>query len=188
MIDPLQQQTVGEFILENEGNLGIAVEVARAFPPIQRQILQRAMDALEKQLRSGLGKEWEFFSDREIVILKPYAWVYFRRKSWGEVYIVLEIRRQEENTFVGLWRDRQNPKMAALDAAVNIAFAKMPGKASRYWAWYQELPAEYGNWNAAPALGAMQFRQRKLVDYWTEQLLRVHKIASPVIDKFVKSK
>ena len=37
VIDPLQQQTVGEFILENEGNLGIAVEVARAFPPIQRQ-------------------------------------------------------------------------------------------------------------------------------------------------------
>src|SRR6266481_8309610 len=102
MNDPLQEQTVGEFILENEGNLGIAVEVARAFPPIQRQIVQRAMDALEKQLRSGLGKEWEIWNDCETVILKPYAGVYFRRKSWGEVYIMLEVRRQEENIFVGL--------------------------------------------------------------------------------------
>jgi hypothetical protein len=183
--DPLQQQTVGEFILENEGNLGIAVEVARAFPPIQRQIVKRAMDALEKQLRSGLGKQWEIRNDRETVILKPYAGVYFRRQSWGEVYIMLEVRRQEENIFVGLWRDRQKPKMAALDAAVNIAFAKMPGKANRWWAWYEELPAEYGNWNAAPALAAMQFRQRELVDYWAEQVLLVHKIASPVIDEFV---
>jgi hypothetical protein len=188
MSDPLQEQTVGEFILENEGNLGIAVEVARAFPPIQRQIVQRTMDALEKQLRSDLGKEGEIWNDRETVILKPYAWVCFRRKSWGEVYITLEIRRQEETTVVGLWRDRQRPKMAALDATLNTAFAKMAGKANRWWAWYQELPAEYGNWNAGPALAAMQFRQPEIVDYLTEQMLLVHKIASPVIDKFVKGK
>ena len=95
MNDPLQEQTVGEFILENEGNLGIAVEVARAFPLIQRQIVQRAMDALEKQLRSRLGEEWEIWNDRDKVLLKNVAWVCIRRKSWGEVYIVLEIRRQE---------------------------------------------------------------------------------------------
>jgi hypothetical protein len=59
---PLQQQTVGAFILENEGNLGIAVEVARAFPAIQRQIVQRAMDALEKQLRSRLGEKWDVWT------------------------------------------------------------------------------------------------------------------------------
>lgn len=186
MSDPLQEQTVAEFILENEGNLGIAVEVAGAFPPIQRQIVQRAMDALEKQLRSSLGKEWEIWNDRETVILKPYAGVYFRRKAWGEIYIMLEVRRREEQTLVGLWRDRQRPKMAALDATVDVAFAKMPGKASRWWAWYHELPAEYGNWNAAPALAAMQFRQNEIVDYWTEQMLLVHKVTSPVIDRFVE--
>jgi hypothetical protein len=100
---------------------------------------------------------------------------------------MLEIGRREEAMGVGVWRDRQKPKMAALDAAVNIAFAKMPGKANRWWAWYQDLPAEYGNWNG-PALAAMQFRQKEIVNYWTEQLLLVHKIASPVIDKFLKSK
>jgi hypothetical protein len=188
MSDPLQEQTVGEFILENEGNLGIAVEVARAYPPIQRQIVQRAMDALEKQLQSSLGKEWEIGNDREKVLLVGYASVNFRRKSWGEVYISLENGRKEEATVVGVWRDRQRPKMAALDATLNTAFAKMAGKANRWWAWYQELPAEYGNWNAGPALAAMQFRQPEIVDYLTEQMLLVHKIASPVIDKFVKGK
>jgi hypothetical protein len=186
--DPLQQQTVGEFILENEGNLGIAVEVARAFPPIQRQLVQRAMDSLEKQLRSHLGDEWEVSNDREEVLLKNLTWFCFRRKTWGEVWITLEIHRLEEKTFVGLWRDRKGPKVAVLDAAINKAFAKMPGKADRWWAWYQELPAEYGNWNAAPALAAMQFRQSDIVNYWTEQLLLVHKIASPVVDKVVKGK
>jgi hypothetical protein len=186
MIDPQQQQTVGDFILENEANLGIAVEVARAFPPIRRQVVQRAMDALEKQLRARLGEEWEIRNDREKVILK-HAGVYFRLKSWGDVWIMLEIEREQETTVVGVWRDRQRPKMAVLDAAIDKAFAKMPGKANR-WAWYQELPAEYGNWNAAPALAAMQFRQKEIVNYWTEQLLLVHKIGSPVIDKFVKSK
>jgi hypothetical protein len=186
MIDPLQQQTVSDFIKENEANLGIAVEVARAFPPIQRQIVQRAMDATEKQLRSALGKEWEIWNDRENVILRPYAGIYFRRQSWGEIYTMLEIRRQEENTFVGLWRDRQEPKMAALDPAINTAFEKVAGKANRWWAWYQELPPEYGSWNAAPALAAMHFRQNQIVNYWTEQLLLVHKIASPVIDKFIR--
>ena len=110
MTDLLQEQTVGEFILENEGNLGIAVEVARAFPPIQRQLVQRAMDTLKKQLRSHLGNEWEVWNDRDTVILKPYAGVYFRRKSWGEIYVMLDIRRQEENTLVGLSRDRQSRK------------------------------------------------------------------------------
>jgi hypothetical protein len=78
--------------------------------------------------------------------------------------------------------------MAALDVTLNVAFAKMRGKANRWWAWQQELPAEYGNWDAGPALAAMQFRQPEIVDYWTEQMLLVHKIASPVIDKFVKTK
>ena len=82
--DPLQQQTVGEFILENEGNLGIAVEVARAFPAIQRQIVQRAMDALEKQLRSRLGEKWDVWNDRDKVLLKNIAWVGFCREAWGE--------------------------------------------------------------------------------------------------------
>ena len=62
----------------------------------------------------------------------------------------------------------------------------MPGKAGRWWAWYQELPAEYGNWNAAPALVAMQFQKSQIVNYWTKQLLLVHKIVSPVVDKVVK--
>jgi len=188
MTDPLQEQTVGESILENEGNLNIAVEVARAFPAIQRQIVQDAMDAAEKHLRSDLGKEWEIWNDRDTVIVKPWAGIYFRRKSWGEIYIMLEIWRREEATVVGVWRDRQQPKMAILDAAINTAFAKMPGKANRYWAWYQELPAEWGNWNLGAGLAAMHFRQRELVGYWAEQMFLVHKIASPVIDEFVKTK
>ena len=49
----------------------------------------------------------------------------------------------------------------------------MPGKANRYWAWYQELPAEWGNWNFGVGLAAMHFRQRELVAYWTKQLLLV---------------
>ena len=110
--DPLQQQTVGEFILENEGNLGIAVEVARAFPAIQRQIVQRAMDALEKQLRSRLGEKWDVWNDSRQGSIEEHCLGWFCREAWGEVYIVLEIRRQEENTFVGLWRNRQRPKMA----------------------------------------------------------------------------
>jgi hypothetical protein len=81
MNDPLQEQTVGEFILENEGNLGIAAEVARAFPPIQRQIVQRALDALEKKLRSQLGKEWEIWNNRDEVLLKRYSGFSVRRQS-----------------------------------------------------------------------------------------------------------
>lgn len=99
--DPLQQQTVGEFILENEGNLGIAVEVARAFPAIQRQIVQRAMDALEKQLRSRPGEKWDVWNDSRQGSIEEHCLGWFCREAWGEVYIVLEIRRQEENTFVG---------------------------------------------------------------------------------------
>jgi hypothetical protein len=186
--DSLQEQTVGEFILENERNLIIAAEVARAFPAIQRQIVQHAMDGVEKVLKSDLGDKWEISNDRDTVIVKPWAGIYFRRKAWGEIYIMLEIWKREQTTAVGVWRDRQRPKMAILDAAINTAFAKMPGKANRYWAWYQELPPEWGNWNLGAGLGAMQFRQDELVHYWTQQMLLVHKIASPVIDKFISQK
>jgi hypothetical protein len=144
------------------------------------------MDALEKRLRSDLGTDWELWNGREEVLIKPYAGVSFRRKSWGEVYIMLEIWRPQGATVVGLARDRVKPKMAALDALLDAAFAKMPGKAGRYWAWYQQLPAEYGDWDG-PALATMQFRQADLVDFWTREMLLVHKAASPVIDKFVKT-
>jgi hypothetical protein len=187
MTDPLQDQTVGEFIKENEGNLSIAVEVARAFPSIQREIVQRAMDALEKQLRSRLGEQWEVWNQRETVILKPYASVHFGRKFWGEIYVELQIQRREEAAIIGVSRDRQRPKMAVLDAAIDKTFAKMPGKANRWWAWYEELPAEYGNCNG-PGLVEMQFRPKEVLNYWMERMLLVHKIASPVIDEFVQGK
>jgi hypothetical protein len=188
MSDPLQEQTVGEFILENEGNLSVATEVARAYPAIQRQIVQHALDALEKRLRSELGKEWEIWNNRDEVLVNRYSGFSVRRPAWGDIYVLFEYRVREENTFVGIWRDRQRPKMASLDVPITEAFKKMPGNANRWWAWYQELPPEYGNWNAAPALSAMQFRQGDTVNYWAEQILLVHKIASPVIDKLVPAK
>ena len=188
MSDPLQEQTVREFILENEGNIDIAVQVTRAFPTIQRQILQRTLDGLEKQLQSRSGKEWEIWNNRDEVLSKRYSGFSFRRATWGDVYVLLEIQREEENTVIGLWRDRQRMKIASLDAALTDAFAKLPGKANRWWAWYEAVPPDYGNWNAAPALAAMQFRQKEIVDYWAKQMLLVHKIASPVLDRFFAKK
>jgi hypothetical protein len=75
--DPLQQQTVGEFILENEGNLGIAVE----WREHSRQFSGRSCNARWMRSKSNCdlapGKNGTSGTIRDKVLLKNIAWVGF---------------------------------------------------------------------------------------------------------------
>jgi hypothetical protein len=189
MNDPLEQQTVTDFVLESETHIDAAARMAKVFPVVQRQIVLPVLDALEKKLRASLGSGWEIYNCREEVLAKNYAGFTVSRKSWGEIYVSFESQTREGTTAIGVWRARQ-PDSVSMDSALAEAFAKtqLSGKANRWWAWYRDLPPERGNWNAAPALAAMHFHEKEVVEYFAEEILRVHRIAAPVIDLFTAKK
>jgi hypothetical protein len=189
MIDPLEEQTVAQFVLETEANLDTAIRMARVLPKLQLDIVQPVLDELEKKLRSKLGKDWKIWNSRNEVLVSRYAGFTVSRKSWGEIYVDLETQVREGTNAVGIWR-KKGPQTASLDSALADAFAKakLSGNANKWWAWYQHLPPDRGNWNAAPALAAMHFRRAEVVDYLTDQILLVHRLATPVIDAFTSKK
>lgn len=186
MNDPLEQQAITDFVLESETNIDAAARMAKAFPTIQRQIVPPVLDELEKKLRASLGADWEIYNSREEVLTKNYTGFTVRRKSWREIYISLENQTQEGSTVVGVWRAK-NPAGAAMDEALVKAFSKanLSGDANRWWAWYRQLQPERGNWNGAQALWAMHSSRTDAVEYFAKEILQVHRIAAPVIDRFV---
>ena len=186
MNDPLEQQSVIDFVLESETNIDTAARLAKVFPIVQRQIILPVLDDLEKKLRDALGLEWEIYNCREEILVKSYPGFTVSRKSWGEIYVNFENQTHEGSTAIGIWRAK-SPKTAGMDSALVEAFANasLSGAANRWWAWYQDLPPEQGNWNAATALGRMHFYKSETVDYFAKEILRVHKIATPILDKFI---
>jgi len=190
MNDPLTVKTVEDFVLESEANIEIAAHVTRSFPDIQRKIVMPVLDALEQKLRKALGASWDIYNCRDEVLVKRWAGFSVSRKSWGEIYISFESGDWGDFATIGVWRDRNKPRFAAADAPVTEAFRekKLAGESQRYWAWYQRVPDGKGNWNAAPALAAMHFRPAEIVEYMAKQILAVHKIAAPVIDRVLGKK
>ena len=190
MNDPLEQQTVTDFVLESEANIEIAVHVASSFADIKRKVAVPILDALETKLKRSLGVSWEIYNCRDEVLVKRWAGFTVSRKSWGEIYINFEVGEWGDFANVGIWRDRKSPKSAAVDTPLAEAFRKktLTGDSNRYWAWSRRLPDDKGNWNAAPALAAMRFHSGKVVDYLAQQILTVHKIAAPIIDGVVSGK
>jgi hypothetical protein len=189
MNDPLEDQTLTEFVLESETHIDAAARMARIFPLVQRRIILPILDALEKKLREWLGADWEIHNCRDEILVANYPGFVVSRKSWGEIYVNFESQTREGGTVVGVWRKRE-PRLAALDSALADAFAKadLSGDANSFWAWVRYLPAEFGDWNAAPALAAMQFHQEETADYFADQILMVHRVAAPVIDAFTTKK
>lgn len=188
MNDPLEQQTVTDFVLESETHIAAAARMAKIFPIVQRQIILPVLDELEKKLRAALGADWEIYNCREEILATNYPGFSVSRKSWGEIYINFESQTREGETVIGVWRAK-SPESAAMDSALIEAFAKanLSGDANRWWAWYQVLSSERGNWNAAPALSAMHFRKSETVEFFANEILRVHKIATPVLDQFTSA-
>jgi hypothetical protein len=186
MNDPLEEQAIQDFLLESEVNLDTASRVTHAFPKVQLGIVQTTLDQLEAKIRTALGKDWQIWNNRNEVLLRNYARFSIWRESWGDICIGLETQTREETTTVGIWRKR-SAETAVLDSALVEAFAKakLVGDANRWWAWYQTLPPERGNWSGAAALAAMHFRRSEIVAYFAEQILLVHQIAAPVIDRFM---
>jgi len=189
MNDPLEEQTLTEFVLESETHIDAAARMARVFPLVQRRIVLPILDALETKLRKTLGADWEIYNCKNEILVDNYPGFTVSRKSWGEVYVNFESQTREGGTVIGIWRKRE-PALGALDSALADAFAKanLSGDANIYWAWVRELPPEVGDWNAAPALAAMQFQQAETTDYFAEQILTTHRIAAPVIDSFIRKK
>jgi hypothetical protein len=187
--DVLEQQTIIDFVLEDETHIDAAARMSRAFPFVQRAIVHPMYDQLEATLHQALEAGWEIYNCRDEFLNKGFPAFCVSRKSWGEVYVAFENQTRQGTSTVGVWREKA-PETAAMDDALVHAFsnAGLTGEANNYWTWYRELPKERGDWNAAPALAAMRFERDEFVRFLADQLLDVHKIATPVIDKFKGSK
>lgn len=183
--DPLEQQTIIDFVLEDKTHIDAAARMSQAFPSVQRAIVRPMYDQLEAKMRQKLGAGWEIYNCRDEFLIEGFPAFCVSRQSWGEVYVAFENQTWQGTSTVGVWREKA-PETSAMDAALVDAFASagLTGEANRYWTWYQELPIERGDWTAAPALAAMRFERDEFVRSLADQLLVVHKIAAPVIDKF----
>lgn len=184
--DPLEQKTMIDFVLEDETHIDAAARMSRVFPFVQRAIVHPMYDQLEVKLRQTLSAEWEIYNCRDEFLIEKFPAFCVSRKSWGDVYVAFENQTWQGTSTVGVWREKAL-ETSAMDAALVDAFvnAGFVGERSPYWPWYQELPKERGDWNAAPALAAMLFKRDEFVRCLTDQLLGVHKVAAPVIDKFL---
>jgi hypothetical protein len=183
--DPLEQQTIIDFVLEDETHIDAAARMSQVFPFVQRAIVHPMYDQLEAKLRQTLGAGWEIYNCRDEFLIKGFPAFCVSRKSWGEVYVAFENQTRQGTSTVGVWREKA-PETSAMDAALVDAFANagFTGEPNNYWTWYQELPKERGDWNAAPALAAMRFERDEFVRDLADRLLAVHKVATPVIDRF----
>lgn len=183
----LNNDSIQDYILENEDNLRIALAVSNAWAEAGEKLVFGFLDRLRSRLEETL-KGWEF-NPLECYLNDSDASFNFWKPAWKEEYYVsLEIWRHGQEGSFGLGRDggqeniRKRKYCDGLLAAVRKHF---PEASNRKW-WEAEMTMQSpaADWSKPEVLWQMHDDPKFLVDV-AVQLLKVAKISEPIVDRFV---
>jgi hypothetical protein len=188
MNDQITRKTVRTFALENKSNLETALAVADAVPTIKHEIASDFLRRMKLKLSKALGKNWSFTEDIPRVFDQGGTDFSMWKRNWEDRYaIALGFWNHGSKVVVGIcrWREEKgrkpNPKIHEL-----FEKEKWSGKSSSWYEWYSSVQFEYENWNRSEALVKMQFQTDRTIDYFSAQMLRVARLAEPLIDRMCK--
>lgn len=137
-LDQDRESLVVDHILESPENLAVAFDVSNAFSAARLTLITRYARALEGELATRLGGDYEVKHGLEWDLTKAGPVVRVRGIRWPEQFdIRLEADSNDAtNYFIGLCTDPPTPITSDDTAALNDASPKVTNKPYTYWPWW----------------------------------------------------
>ncbi len=179
----MKSESIHDYILKNERNLGIAGAVGEAWPIVRGQIVSAFLDRLGAEMGKKL-KGWQlepyntFFTD-------AYGKFFVWKPSWPEGYSVsLECVKYGQKMVFGLWRDedmiRKREFYPDLLAAVQERFPS--ARSMAWWEAMVEMHSPAADWREPKVLWRMH-KDDEFLDEVSQQLLDFAKACAPIMGK-----
>jgi hypothetical protein len=183
MNDPVALKTVEDFALKSETDLQTALLVAEAVPGMKERIVTEFLQELRQKLVQEVPKGWEVEKDVPSVF-GPYSKFRIWQAQWKESYSICLESHLGKEAVIGVWRNgdeiRGDPNPEMLERFLKD---KCPGKANRWWEWYQRVPSEYGQWLGIEALVKMRFKTRETLEYFASRMRKAAEVAAPLLNQ-----
>ena len=179
-----------DYALKDDTNLEVAVKIASAFDDISKRIIIDFLYALENILKQSLDDhdQWIITNELKNDVFAKDKGFYIEKRAWkGNYQIGIQSLQYGARKFIiGLGKDKMLSPIEGGNLKKQIDEQYRPGLADEWWEWYRNVEGDYETWDNEKVLIDM-YRKEKAVNYFKGPIITIARIASPVIDKAVKS-
>ena len=191
-----QLETISKFIVSDEKNWRVGLDVHRALPQIMESVCSDFLGRVWAQTGfedpDGIWGQWRYRSPR----IKSCLYCY--RKSWQSVNLgkqQTQIRLEAEDG-VNQWSIGVASSNTQLIGANQAGYKELKGALDREfgdserswegWVWWQWIDEQYGNWaSLIPTLHQeCEEGSGEVMTYFAEKLASVANVAVPIIDRY----
>lgn len=183
MGDNLVQDTIIDYVLQNERDLKIALNIIYSSNYLKEKIVLKFLKALETKLRSDniIDHNWIFEISENV--FATYFGFTLTKDEWKNrgYYICLEAQSPGlKNFIIGITKKVdclpiENGKLRELlDQTCGY------GKNSNYWEWYQYVPS-YRDWDNKEIYYEL-YKETEPIILLTKLINKIKEVAMPVID------
>jgi hypothetical protein len=186
MSDNLVQDTIIDYVLQNERDLKIALNIIYSSNFIKEKIVLKFLEALETKLRSDkiIDQNWIFKISENV--FANYFNITLTKDDWENrgYYICLEAQSTGlKNFIIGITKKVdcmpiENGKLKKLlDQACGY------GNNSNHWEWYQYVPS-YRDWDNNEILFKLyKDKGAEPITLLASIILKIKEVAMPIIDR-----
>lgn len=186
MADLTGGQVIQDVALENEQNLRIVYQVRHQFEAIKKRVVECFYERLADRL--SLGTEWEAFHTPRQEILDHYSKFRISNRNWnGRCFIGLEAQENgPNNIWLGIMKGKNSAEfIPGLWERLNEEYR--PGQRHEWWEWRARADREYCDWDREEDDLIRLYQKDAMLEYFRSQISRIREVATPIIDKFLKS-
>jgi hypothetical protein len=178
--------TIGKFILKDEGNLHIAATVGEVWPEVRQQIVTGFLDGLETRLKKKL-KGWQFWRSNRFFV-NSWAEFAFYKTAWSDEYhISLHCDDFGQRMAIGVVRHKNDIGKRPFSAELLEAIKAIYESAYTNSWWEVRVLMDYpaADWRKPDVLWRMH-KDSAFLDEVEGQLLELAKVSGPFIDGLVR--
>jgi hypothetical protein len=184
----MKTDSIQDYILKNEHNLGIAAAVCEAWPRAREKLVSEFLDRLDRRLKKKLRK-WN--SERwGVFLLDQWPGYQICKPAWGDDYSIgLQCGDFGRETTFGVFRDanriKKRPHCEELLSAVQQLHPS--AKSMMWWEARVIMRSPAPDWRKPEMLWRMH-TDPKFLEEVAEQLLDLARVSERIIDRLARKK
>jgi hypothetical protein len=171
-----------DHILENKHNLEMALDVVFAYPEVQKRVILRGLESLDRIIKQGLDSaDWTVETTLQAGPIDRFGGYFVAKKEWADRWrIGIEAQKANAREFIiGVQKRREGlTRIAGLKTALDASIRH--GLASPWWDWYHLLEPPYADWYNKQ--GLISIYDGSAPEFLGNYLLRVTSLATPLIE------
>ena len=178
----MKSDTIEDYILKSERNLGVAAAVATAWPEARAKLISTFLGRLASRLKKKL-KGWNYEQWDGRFFLDPHPGFSIWKPSWKLHAIALQPFQYGVRMDIGVIRTTDNTQKLPLHESLLSAVQKIlpSAKSNPWWEAWVPMHSPATDWRKPEVLWRIH-KDPAFLTHVANQLLEIAEVSAPIID------